>query len=79
MGMEVNVSMTAEDFMEFMEWKRRKNVYENKLQSIVRNMEHLANRVLNVLEECGETEKPEYKIKDQAAAAELYMEAAECF
>jgi len=35
--------------------------------------------VLNVLVKCGGTEKPEYKIEDQAAAAELYTEAAECF
>jgi len=79
MEMKVNVSMTAEDFMEFMKWKRNKNVYQNKLQSVVNNMEHLANRVLNVLVKCGETEEPEYKIKDQSAAAELYTEAAECF
>ncbi len=77
--MEVNVSMTAEDFMEFMKWKQNKNVYQSKLQSVANNMEHLANGVLNVLVKCGETEEPEYKIKDQAAAAELYTEAAECF
>jgi len=77
--MEVNVSMTTEDFMEFMKWKQHKNVYEHKLQSIVQNMEHLANGVLNVLVKCGETEEPEYKIKDQTAAAELYTEAEKCF
>ncbi len=55
--MEISVSMTAEDFMEFMEWKQDKNVCENRMRNLVKDMEHLASTVLKTLVECGETEK----------------------
>ncbi len=77
--MKISVKMTAEEFMAFMEWKRDKSVYENRMQNLIKNMEHLASTALKTLVECGETDKPEYKIESQAAAAALVNEAAEVF
>lgn len=77
--MEITVAMTAEDFMAFMEWKRDKKVYERRVQEVIKNMEHLASSVLKTLEECGETDEPEYKIGSQEDAAKLVVAATDVF
>ncbi len=74
--MEVNVSMTAEDFMEFMGWRRDKERLERHLREVGDSMETLMNKVVAALEECGDDE---YKIRDQHAAADLYMTVTEGF
>jgi len=76
MEMEVNVSMTAEDFMKFMEWKRDKVAKEGEIRELGDNVEKLMNKVVAALEACGDDE---YKIKDQHAAADLYMSVTEGF
>lgn len=74
--MEIHVSMTTDDFMEFMEWKRDKAAKEREIQEVADNLESLMNKVVAVLEECGDDE---YKIRDQHAAADLYMTVTEGF
>lgn len=75
--MEVNVSMTAEDFMDFMKWKQDKKVYEYRMRKVVKNVEHLVSSVHKALVECGKPDEPEYKIESQNAANALVEEAAE--
>lgn len=74
--MEINVNMTADDFMEFMEWRRDKAAKEREIQEVADNLESLMNKVVAVLDECGDGE---YKIRDQYAAADLYMTVTEGF
>ncbi len=74
--MEISVKMSAEDFMEFMGWRDDKARLEGDLREVGDNLEHLADRVLNALEECGDDE---YRIKSQAAIADLHTAAMSVF
>lgn len=74
--MEISVNMSAEDFMEFMRWRNDKARLEGYLLEVGDNLEHLVDKVLSALEECGDDE---YKIKSQAAVADLYAEAMSVF
>ncbi len=74
--MEVNVSMTAEDFMEFMEWRRDKAIKEREIQEVGDSLEELMNKVVAAMEKRGDDE---YRIRDQHAAADLYMTVTEGF
>lgn len=77
--MTVNVEMTDDDFMEFMDWKKNKRLYElkeiNLYGELGKRHERLASLALNAL---AETEN-EYTIKDQETASELIITASEVF
>ena len=77
--MEINVKMSADEFMEFMEWRKDRDTANNRVRATAREMEKLAEKALATLEECGETDAPEFRIKSQSAAAELVDAAAEVF
>ncbi len=74
--MEISVKMSAEEFMEFMCWRDDKVRLEGYLREVGDNLEHLADKVLGALEECGDDE---YKIKSQAAIADLYAAVMNVF
>lgn len=77
--MEITVTMTTDDFMEFMEWKKDKTASEKALREVGKNLENLAGMVLKTLEECGKDDEPEFRIENQADAAKLVEAAYEVF
>lgn len=77
--MEITVTMTADDFMEFMEWKKDKTASEKALREVGKNLENLAGMVLKTLEEREGTRVPQYKIGNQEDAAKLVEAAYEVF
>lgn len=77
--MEITVTMTPDDFMEFMEWKRDRAASEKALREVGKNLENMAGMVLKVLEECGKDDEPEFRIGNQADAAKLVETAYEVF
>lgn len=42
--MEVNVNMSAEEFLEFMDWKRDREQYNNEMAARAEKMELLAKK-----------------------------------
>lgn len=79
--MIVNVEMTDEEFIEFMDWKKNKRLYEFKEMNVRRalgeSVERLAICALKALEQT--ENEHEFEIKSQEAAAELLREASEAF
>ena len=77
--MEINVKMSADEFLEFMEWRKDRDTANNLARATAKDMEKLAEKALAALEECGETDAPEFRIKSQDAAAALVDAASEVF
>ena len=68
--MEVNVNMSAEEFLEFMAWKRDREQYNNEMAARAEKMEMLANKACWAIEK--DPKRPgKVKIVDQEHAAEL--------
>lgn len=68
--MKINVEMTAEEFQEFMQWKKDEQVYKEEITAADSKIEHINNKILWAL---GPNEKQPGKVKiiDQEHAAEL--------
>lgn len=77
--MKIKVSMTEDEFSEFMAWRKDKTASERALQEVGRELEKLAGMVIKTLEECGETDEPEYRIGSQEDAAKLVAAATDAF
>lgn len=78
MPMKVQVEMTAEEFQEFISWRRNKEQYEEEIQSADGEMDYLYHKVLWSLEE--DPKRPgKVKIAEQEHAAELVQMANEWF
>lgn len=77
--MEITVTMTPDDFMEFMNWKKDKAESERMLREVGENLENLAGMVLETLKECGKGDEPEFRIENQADAEKLVAEAYKVF
>lgn len=74
--MDVTVTMTAEKFLEFMDWKKERDYYEKELVKETEKREILAEKVTWAMEE--DTKRPgKVKIIDQEHAAELLEMARE--
>ena len=68
--MEVNVNMSAEEFLEFMDWKRDREQYNNEMAARAEKMELLAKKTCWAIEK--DPKRPgQVKIVDQEHAAEL--------
>lgn len=68
--MEVNVSMSAEEFLEFMEWKKDRAYYDNELEAEANRWDALAKKTCWAID--ADPKKPgKVKIIDQEHAAEL--------
>lgn len=68
--MEVNVNMSAEEFLEFMDWKRDREQYNNEMAARAKKMELLAKKTCWAIEK--DPKRPgKVKIVDQEHAAEL--------
>ena len=76
--MKIHVEMTAEEFQEFMQWKKDKGIYDGELNSADAKIEHINNKILWAL---GPNEKQPGKVKiiDQEHAAELVDMANDWF
>lgn len=68
--MDVSVTMTAEDFLEFMDWKKEQTYYAAKMTAKDTKVETLAKKVCWAIG--GDQKRPgKVKIIDQEHAAEL--------
>lgn len=68
--MDVTVSMTKEEFLEFVQWESEKNRYEAKVRQIRDSLNYMANKVEMAIDE--DQKRPgKVKIIDQDHAAEL--------
>ena len=68
--MEVTVKMSAEEFLEFMEWKKDRAYYDNELEAVANKWDALAKKTCWAIAE--DPKKPgKVKIVDQEHAAEL--------
>lgn len=68
--MEVNVNMSAEEFLEFMAWKRDREQYNNEMAARAEKMELPAKKTCWAIEK--DPKRPgKVKIVDQEHAAEL--------
>lgn len=68
--MDVTVTMTAEEFLEFMAWRKDKNHYRSEMDTWSRKWEVLANKACWAIE--ADPKRPsKVKIVDQEHAAEL--------
>lgn len=68
--MEVNVNMSAEEFLEFMVWKRDREQYNNEMAARAEKMELLAKKTCWAIEK-DPKRTGKVKIVDQEHAAEL--------
>ena len=67
--MEVNVNLSAEEFLEFMAWKRDREQYNNEMAARAEKMELLAKKTCWAIEK--DPKRPgKVKIVDQEHAAE---------
>lgn len=74
--MDVTVSMTAEEFREFMEWKTDREYYDKELRTKSDKWEIMAKKVTWAMAE--DAKRPgKVKIIDQEHAAELLEMARE--
>ena len=74
--MEVTVNMSAEEFVEFLEWKKDKSVYEEKMKPEGWRSQIMAKKVRWAIEK--DPKRPgKVKIVDQEHAAELLEMANE--
>ena len=68
--MDVTVTMTAEEFLEFMAWRKDKNHYRSEMDTWNRKWKMLANKACWAIE--ADQKRPgKVKIVDQEHAAEL--------
>lgn len=74
--MDVTVNMTAEEFLEFMEWKREREHYNAKIQKQFDKLEIMAKKVTWALKK-DEKRPGKVKIVDQEHAEELLEMACE--
>ena len=76
--MEVTVNMSAEEFLEFMAWRKDRNHYSEILDERNRKWEMLANKTCWAIEK--DPKRPgKVKIVDQEHAAELLELANDYF
>ena len=68
--MKIQVEMTAEEFQEFMQWKKDKGIYDDELNTVDAKIEHINNKILWALAPY-EKKSGKIKIIDQEHAAEL--------
>lgn len=68
--MEVTVNMTAEEFMEFVAWRKKQDYYKSRLDKELNKLEILAKKTCWAID--ADPKKPgKVKIIDQEHAAEL--------
>lgn len=68
--MEVTVNMTAEEFMEFVDWRKEQDYYKSRLDKELNKLETLAKKTCWAID--ADPKKPgKVKIIDQEHAAEL--------
>lgn len=68
--MEVTVNMTAEEFMEFVDWRKEQDYYKSRLDKELNKREILAKKTCWAID--ADPKKPgKVKIIDQEHAAEL--------
>ena len=77
--MEINVKMSADEFIEFMKWKNGKGEDEREAERMGKWLEKLADKVLDTIEACDASDEPEYRLKSRDAAERLVAEAAKVF
>ena len=76
--MKIHVEMTAEEFQEFMQWKKDKGIYDAELNDVDDKIEYINKKILWALER--DEKKPgKVKIIDQEHAVELVDGAHEYF
>ena len=76
--MKIHVEMTADEFQEFMQWKKDKKIYDDELNQVDGKIEHINNKILWAL--APDEKKPgKVKIIDQEHAAELVDMATDWF
>ena len=76
--MKIHVEMTAEEFQEFMQWKKDKGIYDTELNTVEGKIEHIYHKVLWALD--ADAKKPgKVKIIEQEHAAELVDMAHDWF
>ena len=76
--MKINVEMTADEFQEFMQWKKDKKISDDELNPVDGKIEHINNKILWAL--APDEKKPgKVKIIDQEHAAELVEMATDWF
>ncbi len=74
--MDVTVNMTAEEFLEFMAWKKERDYYEKELDQETSKREIMAKKATWAMAE--DAKRPgKVKIIDQEHAAELLEMASE--
>lgn len=74
--MDVTVSMTAEEFLEFMAWRKDHDHHKTEVATINGRLEYLAKKICWAIAE--DTKRPgKVKIIDQDHAAELLEQATE--
>ena len=76
--MKITVEMTADEFQEFMSWKKDKNLYEEEIGTADAKIEHINNKILWALAQ-DEKRPGKVKIIDQEHAAELVDMANDWF
>lgn len=76
--MIIHVDMTAEEFQEFMQWKKEKGIYDAEMNTVDSKMEYINNKILLALE-LNEKKPRKVKIIDQEHAAELVEMAIDWF
>ena len=76
--MKITVEMTAEEFQEFMRWKKDKRCYDADLTAADGKIEHINNKILWALE-LDEKKPGKVKIINQEHATELVEMAREWF
>lgn len=74
--MDVTVTMTAEEFQRFVDWRKERDYYEKELDKETEKREFMAKKVTWAVEE--DPKRPgKVKIVDQEHAAELLEMARE--
>lgn len=77
--MEITVKMTSDEFLEFIEWRKNREAYEREVNEVCDKLEELAEKVLDTIKACDETDAPEFKIKSREAAEDLVAAAEKIF
>lgn len=76
--MKITVEMAADEFQEFMQWKKDKKIYDDELTKVDGKIEHINNKILWALQ-LDEKKPGKVKIIDQEHAAELVDMATDWF
>jgi len=74
--MDINVKMTAEEFLEFMAYKQDKDEYKKKMATLERDKAEIARIISYAVEPVG-TNADEFRIIDQGRMSDLWMMAGE--